>query len=161
MSKIDSKKKGNRAELALSKILSSRFNSCFTRSVGSGNRWSQVGEMTDSAKDCLVSDIVCPNGFRFTIECKSGYKDVNLTGVFQKGNATIDAFMQQVLSDAIRSGKEPLVAFKPDRLGWIAFLPTRLLPVGSEFDFRLIYRDWSGIALEKILALPDEFFFGG
>ena len=45
--KVNGKKKGNRTELELTKILSSRFNMPFTRSIGSGNRWGQVEKMTE------------------------------------------------------------------------------------------------------------------
>jgi hypothetical protein len=49
--KADGKKKGNRVELSLSKVLNKRFGGGFSRSVGSGNRWGQVAHLPKHAQE--------------------------------------------------------------------------------------------------------------
>ena len=63
--KVDGKKKGNRTELDLTKLLNNRFKTGFSRSVGSGNRWSQTNHLPKHAQDIFSGDLVVPSGFKF------------------------------------------------------------------------------------------------
>ena len=82
--KVDGKKKGNRTELDLVKILNKRFGTGFSRSVGSGNRWSQVNHLPKHARDVFSGDLVVPEGFLFTIESKGGLKAIEKSGTSQR-----------------------------------------------------------------------------
>lgn len=158
--KVNSGDKGHRAERALCKLLSARFAAPFERSVGSGNRWSQVKDLTSSGKDVLVGDVVCPDGFAWVLESKSGYEDkIDLHSFFAKGNATVDGFIAQVSADAERSGKQPMLLYKRNLRPWICFVPTPLLPNGVEFEYSLRYRGWTAVSLERLLKAPDVYFF--
>ena len=61
--KADGKRKGNRTELELVKVLNKRFGGGFSRSVGSGNRWGQVSHLPKHAQEVFSGDlIVCYQG---------------------------------------------------------------------------------------------------
>src|SRR5687768_2233678 len=79
--KLNSKDKGKRGERDLCKVLSNRFTDRkgFFRVVGSGAHGHCV-TMTEQAKEVLTGDVVCPEGFRFAVECKYGYPDIDLSG---------------------------------------------------------------------------------
>jgi hypothetical protein len=159
--KVNSGDKGDRAERNLCKLLSARFHGLpFSRTSGSGNYWARGIELTESAKDCLVGDLVGPDNFGFVIESKCGYeKEVDFHSLFLKGNSKLNEFFDQVTADSNRSGKKPLLVYKRNLRQWLAFVPTSLLPEGMTFDYQLIYREWTGVALERLLEAPDAYFF--
>jgi len=152
--KKNSKHKGKRGELALVKLLNERFDtSQFSRVVGSGNRWSQVECVT---KD-YIGDIVCPPNFRFTVECKNGYNELDMYVATQSKVALLDEFLDQASDDANRTGKQPLLCWKKDRQPWLAFLKAEL--VQKDLEYHVRYRDWLGTGLLAVLQLPTGFFF--
>ena len=155
--KVNGKKKGNRTELELTKILSARFNMSFSRSVGSGNRWSQAS-LTEEAKQVFSGDLVVPKGFKFVIESKGGYDEIDINAIFIKGNTELDNFMEQVTEDSNRCGRKPMVCWKRKRKPWLAFILTKDLP-NCNFDYSIKYKQWTGIALENLLKLDDAFFY--
>ena len=102
--KADGKKKGNRKELELAKILNQRFGGGFSRSVGSGNRWGQVSYLPKHAQDVFAGDLIVPQGFKWALESKGGYSDIDLNSVFVGGSKELDGFLDQVTKDAERCG---------------------------------------------------------
>jgi hypothetical protein len=161
--KIDGGKKGDRVELGLCKLLEKRFNKSFSRSLGSGNRWSQISNMPKHAKDTFLGDLCAPEGFRYVIESKGGYDDeVNLNNVF-KGISCLDGFIEKVTKDAIRAEKLPLLVWKPTRKPHVACLFKSLIDE-TKFDQYISYKynkeDWVLVSLNKLLEVyGDEFFF--
>jgi hypothetical protein len=122
--KVNSKKKGNRGELELTKILSDRFGKTFSRSVGSGNRWGQVANLPEHAKETLLGDICAPEGFLWVIEAKNGYEAVmdfhGLVG--GKECKQLDKFIAQSSHDHEQSGRMPIIMWKPARKPWVTFI---------------------------------------
>src|SRR5581483_1124604 len=108
--KADGKKKGNRTELELVKVLNARFGGGFSRSVGSGNRWGQVANLPEHAQQTFSGDLVCPPNFKFVFESKGGYEDIDLNSAFIGGNAELDAFLNQANDESRRTGRRPLLA---------------------------------------------------
>ena len=154
--KINSKRKGNRAELELAKILTKRFGLPFTRvGVSSGARPKQV-ELDDSAKQVFTSDLVAPSGFRFSVECKA--VNVNIDLLAQ--SALLDKFLDQAASDAASIGKLPLLCWKRNRKGWIAAVPIRSFSIRLDKTFRpdycSLYRDWVICRLDALLVMDTE-----
>ena len=159
--KINGKKKGNRVELELSKMLTKRFGREFSRSVGSGNRWSQVKSMPEHAKTALLGDLCPPSGFLWIIECKGGYDDdADFSSVLYEGAARINEFIKQSEKDAVQSGRKPLICWKRSRKPWIAILKKKDVDC-SLFKYYISYQDWVVIALEKLLLAyqDDEYWF--
>lgn len=157
--KINSKKKGNRNELELSKILTKRFNKGFSRSVGSGNRWSQTAYLPKHAQKVFSSDLVVPSEFKFALEVKGGYNGIDLNSIFLRGNSDLNQFLSQAYKDAKRAEKKPLLAWKKDRKPWLVFILTEDLSGGEEFKYKFVYQKWTAVALDDFLKLSDDFFF--
>ena len=155
--KAEGKKKGNRTELELVKVFNKRLGGGFSRSVGSGNRWGQVAHLPKHAQEVFSGDLIVPQGFKWALESKGGYADLDLNSVFVAGSAELDGFLDQVTKDAERCGRKPMLCWKRDRKPWLAFVPTRELQ-GHAFKFRLEYREWSAVALDELLRLPDQWF---
>jgi len=154
--KVNGKKKGNRVELELTKILNKRFGTGFSRSVGSGNRWSQVNNLPQHAKEVFSGDLVVPGGFKFVLESKGGYEGIDLNSMFVRGSSELDGFLSQVSKDARRCNRKPMLCWKKNRRPWFCVVLTEDLT--HEFKYRLIYGKWSIVALEELLKLDDEFF---
>lgn len=160
-----SKDKGGRGELNVCKLLNERFKSIldsdpslgsFTRSVGSGNRWSQA-KLSRQAKKFYSGDIFCEK-FRFTIESKCGY-ELDFAKILS-GHKIVDDFLKQVESDSNRSGRDPLLIWKKDYTNPLAFIkPMDDLNLDL-FKYYMIYNNWIIVDLKILLNnLPDEFFF--
>jgi len=149
--------KGKRTERNLAHILTERFEKEFSRSLGSGNRWSQIKNMPLHAKETLTGDLCCPEGFKFVIESKGGYSKIDLNGVFENGNSELDSFMKQSEVDSVRIDKMPLLIWKKDRKPWMAFVKTKDLQ--GEYEYKLIYKEWTAVPLFNLLELKDDYFF--
>lgn len=159
--KIDGGKKGKRVEREIVGILNQRFShlpdKTFSRSIGSGNRHGQVKNLPKHAKDTLTGDLCCPEGFRFVIESKGGYNKIDLNSVFESGNTELDNFLTQVTEDSKRCGKVPLLVWKRDRRPWLAFMRTSDLL--GDYQYKIIYREWTCVPVKELLKLDDGFFF--
>ena len=155
---INGKKKGNRTELDLAKLLNVRFGEGFSRTVGSGMIGTQRGHyLPKHARDVFSGDLVVPKGFKFVIESKGGYESIDMSSVFVHGNSELDNFMNQVTDDSKRCGRKPLLCWKKTRKPWLAFVHTVELK-GLEFKYKMEYGKWTCIALEHLLKLEDSFF---
>lgn len=164
--KIKSGVKGKRVELELVKSLNERFKNIlslnpswgkFSRSVGSGNRWGQNVHLSRTAKDIYSGDIVCPDNFKFVLESKGGYNEIDLTSAFHGGQSELDEFLKQVTEDSERCKRKPLLLWKKDRKPRIAFLHE--CDLNKKFEYEMNYRSWKMVAYEELIKLDDEFFF--
>ena len=155
----NSKRKGKSGELKICKILNARFGGeYFSRVVGSGNRWAQVARVSDD----YISDLVTPEGFRFSIECKIGYSDVRVSGLLSS-NKTIDDFLGQCKADAERAKKRPMLVWKQDRQPWIVFIywdDYQALRTDQDLILGYYgrYREWLVASLDDLLGMGDSFF---
>jgi len=156
--RINSKRKGNTAELELAKILTKRFGLPFARvGVSSGARPKQV-ELDNKATETFTGDLVVPSGFRFSVESKSVNKDVDLLDQ----SALLDKYLKQVANDAGSIGKIPLLCWKRYRKGWIVVLPERFVFSKSIVftNYYSVYREWVVCYLDALLEIDQpEFWF--
>lgn len=153
--RVNGKRKGNRVELELCKKLTKHFSREFSRSVGSGNRWSQVSNMPAHAKSTLTGDICVPEGFLWVVECKGGYDDdVDFSSVLDGGCARLDEFIEQSTQDAEQSGRKPIICWKRSRKPWIAAVRKDDCPV--DFEYSVCYRDWVIGSLDYLLSNTKE-----
>lgn len=160
----NSGRKGKRGERGLCQLLSDRFKGqVFSRVIGSGAHGWRT--MSESTKKVLTGDIVAPDNFKFTIECKHGYVEIELCGALDNGNKKIDAFLYQANKDADRLGRRPLVCWKKDRQPWLVFIRKEDLPLSDTtirakvWDYYITYGDWYALSLTSLLRMPDDFFF--
>lgn len=165
--KIKSGIKGKRVELELVKALNSRFSKIlsknptyglFSRSVGSGNRWGQNVHLSKTATNIYSGDIVCPDNFKFVLESKGGYNNIDLCSVFSGSQSELDEFLKQVSSDSERCSRKPLLFWKKDRKPRLCFLKSKDLPE-KEFLCLMKYKDWSIISYDDLIKFEDDFFF--
>lgn len=118
-----------------------------------------------SAKSKSRSDICAPEGFLFSLESKNGYEDkVDLGNLFSSKNKTLDGFLKQAIKEAKECDRLPLMCWKRKRQPWVAFIKANDLLRRSndailQWQTRLAYGDWVCVALDRLLELPDEFFF--
>lgn len=176
--KIKSGRKGKRGELLIVKRLNARFSTllaennwgCFSRSVGSGNRWGQNVVLSAAASNVYSGDLTCPENFKFVIESKNGYNNVDVAA--GKAIKTFESFLSQVSDDAKRCGRKPVLIWKKDHQPATAFF--KIVELQEYFQGRdledffsvcLYYGDWVGVPLEETLEfsskgfLEDDFWF--
>ena len=156
--KVDGKRKGNRTERNVVKVLNDRFGTGFSRSIGSGNRWSQTSHLPKHAQDVFSGDLVCPQNFSFCIESKGGYDDIDVHGFFNEGNSQIDEFIKQAELDSERCGRKPLLIWKKNRKPYLAFIKESDLP-HKKFNYYMNYKNYIIVNLEELMKLEDGFFF--
>jgi Holliday junction resolvase len=155
--KINSKSKGNRAELEIAKILTERFGTPFARvGVSSGARVKNT-KLPDNALCVMSGDIIVPEHFAFgTIEVKSRQSAVN----YRSKNKALDAIIDQAEADAKRTFKPPLICIKANRAGWDVLVPIRAF-AGLLFDcdYFTRYKDYFVYRLETLLAFDNWLFW--
>ena len=105
----------------------------------------------------FTGDLITPVNFKFVLESKGGYEDIDLNAIFLHGNKELEEFLNQVSRDAKRCDKKPMLCWKKNRKPWLVAILSKDVP--KEFEYELKYCKWSIIALEEILKLEDTFFF--
>lgn len=170
--------KGKRGEREIVKIFNTHFakilseNSkwgCFSRSVGSGNRWGQKVILSETASQIYSGDLTCPDNFKFVVESKFGYNDVDVFTVFSGKCPVLDDFLRQVKDESDRTGRKPMLIWRKDRKCAVAFLKSLdLIQINQdkhgELDelkkCMLYYGDWIGVSLDTLLEeTTDSFWF--
>jgi len=159
MAQIQSKKKGNRAELEIVKILKNRFPEYeFRRSPGSGayvggsNR--EISEGLDyETKLVLASDILVPKNFKFIIESKF-YAEASFWDLFNT-SSDLKRWFKQVEGDAEFVNKLPMLVVKYNRKPRIVYINKKLKGYIFETD------GWYCYYFEDILNKKNNFFFEG
>lgn len=160
--KADGGRKGKHGERLLCKLFTERFDKEFSRSIGSGNRWSQVANMPSHAKDTFTGDVCAPEGFLFSIESKNGYEDkIDLGNLFCSKNKTLDGWLKQAVKEAKDCGRLPLLCWKRKRKSWVVFI--RIEDKPNKFDDSdltyMVYSNWHCLSLDNLLKSADSFFF--
>ena len=165
--------KGKRGERELVKTLNTRFAKLlaenpkwgsFSRSVGSGNRWGQKVVLSETASQVYSGDLTCPDNFKFVIESKAGYNDIDLFGIFSNKCQGLDEFLKQASDEGGRTGRKPLLIWKKDRKETVAFIKNIDLPFNVDpFPFltpAIFYGEWIAVSLSSLLdSTTDEFWF--
>lgn len=168
--RIKSGKKGKRVELEVVKELNNRFAEIlnknpswgkFSRTIGSGNRWGQNVFLSKSAMNNFSGDLICPDNFKFILESKGGYNDIDLCSAFEKGQSELDEFLKQASSDSERTGRKPMLLWKKDRKPRLAFIKTEDIKqeLYSGFEYAMKYRDWMVFNFKDLIKLEDNYFF--
>ena len=152
---VQSKKKGNRVELEVAKILTKRFGQQFKRVPASGAIGTRIAneDVRDDVKEILSGDLICPTGFRFSVEVKSRL-DFNFWDLLADDTENeIDEWIGQAEGDAVISKKEPLIIFKANNRKPFVLFPKRLK------KGKLSYGDFTILRLDYFLKIRDQFFW--
>lgn len=153
--KINSKRKGSKAELELAKLLTGRFGMPFARvGVTSGARPKQV-KLDEQAAKTFTGDIITPKEFKFSIECKA----VNINVDLLEPSALLEKFLAQAKHDAESIGKQPMLCWKRNRKGWIAAVRVDAFEHCKYPEYFAGYRLWVVCRLERLLGIQDEHFW--
>jgi len=158
--RINSKKKGNRAELELTKIFNARFEGeNFKRTPSSGaifgasNR-SRAKNVNEEIISTLAGDIMCPLNFKYSIEHKA-YESASFWDLFNESSNLVKWF-KQVETDSSFSNKLPMLIVKYNRKKRICFIKEKL----NKLDKYFFEKDgWYCYFLEDVLKEDDKFFF--
>ena len=116
----NSRTKGNTFERQIAKILNDRFNTTeFSRSPGSG-AFATTHSLPEHLK--IYGDLITPEKFKFCIECKKGYNNLNLYSLYNN-SSELWKFIEQSEKDSKKCSKLPMVIFKQDRQPVLAIIP--------------------------------------
>ena len=162
----NARRKGKRAESLVVKMLNERFKHLpiesgrFSRTVGSGNRFEQGVVLSMAARHCYCADITAPDGFRWSLESKSGYRDIAISSMLDGKRLAFDRLLEQAVKDAERTNRKPALVFRQNNKPPLVFVRYGELPKDLKFYFR--YDDWEAITFKDWLKIPDDsYFFDG
>lgn len=153
--RVNSRRKGNTFERQIAKVLNGRFGTTdFNRSPGSG-AYATTHNLPAHLK--IYGDLITPLGFRFVIECKSGY-NLELDDPFKR-NSDLWSFIKQAQGDATAADRDWMVIYKKNNRTKLV-----ITDVPLEVKQYLTLRDSKGkeyfvYDIKKVLELPDEVFF--
>ena len=112
----NSKRKGSNFERKVVKLLEERFDMPFSRTPGSG-----AFATTHKTIQEMSGDIITPAGFKFCIECKSGYDhELHMTKLFDPRGRLYD-FIRQAVRDAKKARKHWMLIWKGTRKQALVF----------------------------------------
>ena len=116
----NSRAKGNAFERQIAKTLNDRFKTTeFSRSPGSG-AFATTHALPEHLK--IYGDLITPNKFKYCIECKKGYNNLNFYCLFNYRSEFWE-FITQCEKDSGKCNKLPLLIFKQDRQSALAIIP--------------------------------------
>jgi hypothetical protein len=123
--------------------------------VSSGARPKQV-KLDGHAAETFTGDLIVPEGFKFSVECKAVNKEVD----FLDRSILFDRFLNQAAVDAASIGKIPLLCWKRNRRGWIAAVPMRAFRnVEYRPSFCTLYLGWLICRLDTLLEADENGFW--
>lgn len=121
--------KGKRFERDIKELLNTAYDTLeFTRTPGSGalmgqSNFRKNSGLEDSTKRVLGSDMICPDWFKFSIECKNYNDSPNYSTIIKSSDTKLDYWLAETLFDSINLKQTPLLFFRTSRKGThIAFL---------------------------------------
>ena len=115
----NSRTKGQGFERQIAKTLNDRFKTTeFSRSPGSG-AFATTHQLPEHLK--IYGDLITPKNFKFCIECKKGYNNLNLYSLYNH-RSEFWKFIEQCEKDSGKCNKLPLLIFKQDRQPALAII---------------------------------------
>ena len=159
MAKINAKRKGNKNELELVKILNDRFGNgkkVFSRTPMSGGWGGATNreireDMEYEQKLTLASDVIAPNNFKYIIEHKA-YKSASFWDLFND-SSDLNEWIIQVSQDALWVDKKPMLIVKYNNKKRIVYIKEKV----DSYVFE--WGGWYCYWLEELLKQKDEFFY--
>jgi Holliday junction resolvase len=116
----NSRTKGNTFERQVAKKLNNRFKTTeFSRSPGSG-AFATTHKLPEHLK--IYGDLITPQKFKYCIECKKGYNNLNLYSLYNY-SSEFWKFIEQCEKDSKKCNKIPMVIFKQDRQPTLVIIP--------------------------------------
>ena len=124
-----SKNKGNTLEREMRDILNAAYDTEeFARTPSSGaimglSNYQKNQGLSESTKTVLGSDLICPDWFPFSVECKWYADTPNYATIIKGSDTDLDGWLAEACFDALNLNLHPLLFFKTNRKGVHAALP--------------------------------------
>lgn len=155
-----SKTKGNLLERDMRDLLNDVYDSTeFARTPGSGaimgqgNFRKNIG-LADTTKKTLGSDLICPEWFNFSIECKNYADKPNYATIIKGPDKTLDHWLAETCFDAINFEQMPMLFFRTSRKGTHCAIPA-IFEQHLNLPFSLKYRDFVIFGVEYLEQNKD------
>tara|TARA_R110000851_G_scaffold310672_1_gene470578 strand:- start:6169 stop:6675 length:507 start_codon:yes stop_codon:yes gene_type:complete len=150
--RVNSKRKGANFERKMAQMFNERFKTTeFNRTPGSG----AFGSTHQLPQHLIVhGDLITPQNFKYTIECKSGYT-LELDDLF-KPTSNFFKFIEQAKGDAQRCSREWMLIYKKDRRKELVVVDG---PLARLTHFVVVGDNYYVYLLKDVLALPEAFWF--
>lgn len=164
---VNGKNKGNTFERTIANELSARFKEHlgiekgFRRNPDSGSFFggsNKARTETHDTEKATFGDIICPDTFRWCIECKNYKTPPSLNTIMLSDVKDWDKWLGQCRQDAANSDRKALLIVKYNLTEKIAFVDIKdsaelgLTPV-------ITYKDSHIFRLDDLLKLKDAHFF--
>tara|TARA_R110002020_G_scaffold299910_2_gene515633 strand:- start:1010 stop:1534 length:525 start_codon:yes stop_codon:yes gene_type:complete len=156
----NSKAKGSAFERKVAKILNEHFETTdFQRSPGSG-AYATTHNLPDHLK--IHGDLITPQNFIYSIECKKGYNDLDLYSLLNP-NSKIYEFIKQAEKDADQANKEAIVLMAQDRRDIIALIKEDS-HISNQLNLnkkRIIHilNNYILVSFKDVLSIDSSLFF--
>jgi hypothetical protein len=79
--------------------------------------------LSEAAKRTLGSDLICPEWFKFSVECKNYQDSPNYATIVKKADKTLNGWLAETIFDSINLNLSPLLIFRTTRKGTHVALP--------------------------------------
>jgi hypothetical protein len=161
---VNGKNKGNTFERKISNTFSSRFEKhtgiekSFRRNADSGSFFGGSNARRTQTHDldkATFGDIICPDGFKFSIECKHYKTPPTFVSMVNQKCTFIDEWIKQCEHDAKQANKKVLVIMKFNNVPEMVVVDKGSVPL----EPIIVYKDYWLLPLDKFLELADHFFF--
>ncbi len=132
--------KGKRFERDIKEMLNKAYNTEeFTRTPGSGALMGQSNfrknlGLEDSTKRVLGSDMICPDWFRFSIECKNYNDSPNYAAIIKTSDTKLDYWLAETLFDSINLKQTPMLFFRTTRKGTHVAFPRQFFDIQPKYS---------------------------
>lgn len=151
--RVNSRTKGNSFERKICTILNKRFNTdYFNRSPGSG-AYATTKVLPKEYQ--IHGDLITPVNFRFSVECKKGYKNINIDSLLNK-KSELWKFIDQAINDSKKSNKLPLIVYQQDRRDILILAQEGVFVKTKK---RISFLGWEIHTLTDALSFEDSQWF--
>lgn len=164
MARINSKNKGSTFERKIANILSEKFmertgiKTSFRRNIDSGSYFGGKNQSrvdTHDLSKAVFGDLVAPDNFRFSIECKHYKEPPSFAMLVKQDWKVLDKWLEQATQDSANSGKEFAIIIKYNNVDEIVVLPSLF----GDLTALINYKGHVIVSLRDYLAQTDGHFF--
>lgn len=161
---MNSKNKGNTFERKIANLLSERFlevtgiAKSFRRNADSGSFFGGTNKFRTETHDlskASFGDIITPEEFAFSIECKHYKAPPSFASMVKQEVADFDKWIAQAEQDAESSGKLPCIIVKYNNVPEIVLLREAFGTLGAIAR----YKTYEIVPLADFLDQEDVWFF--
>ena len=156
--KINSRTKGQSFERKVASMLNNKFDTdAFSRTPGSG-AFATTHKLPEHLQ--IHGDLITLPGFKYVVECKSGYEVVDLPALLRRTSPLYD-WIKQAKRDAKASNRKPLLIVQHTRrqaycLVDLSYTQEEHIASNSEHPIFITIEGLDLISLDDFLSLPNN-----